>query len=241
VLIDGQDVSDIPPEKRPVNTVFQSYALFPHLSVADNVGFGLRFAKVSSDEAKRRVADVLELVRLTRLSRRRPNQLSGGQQQRVALARALVLRPRVLLLDEPLSALDALTRAVLQDEIERIWRQDRKTVVLITNDVDEGILLADRIIPLSAGPGATLGPSFPVNMARPRDRRMINQLPEFRELRRAIVDYLLGAGGKPRLTVTRKLHLPDIEPEDLEAPKKPRPWGPRRRVEEKRETVELSG
>ena len=119
VLIDGRDVSAIPPEKRPVNTVFQSYALFPHLSVADNVGFGLRFAKVSKEEAKRQVGEALELVRLTRLARRRPSQLSGGQQQRVALARALVLRPRVLLLDEPLGALDAKLRKDLRAELTR--------------------------------------------------------------------------------------------------------------------------
>ena len=145
VLIDGQDVSDIPPERRPVNTVFQSYALFPHLSVADNVGFGLRFAKVSSDEAKRRVADVLELVRLTRLARRRPNQLSGGQQQRVALARALVLRPRVLLLDEPLGALDAKLRKDLRAELTSLQKAVGITFVFVTHDQEEALSMSHRL------------------------------------------------------------------------------------------------
>jgi nitrate/nitrite transport system ATP-binding protein len=140
-----------------------------------------------------------------------------------------------------LSALDALTRATLQDEIERIWEQDKKTVFLITNDVDEGILLADRIIPLSAGPGATLGPPITVDIPRPRDRKAINHHPRFREIRREVVDYLLGVGGKKHATITRKLHLPDIEPEDLSVPRNafsPR-RGPIRRHEVKQETVEI--
>ena len=117
-------------------------------------------------------------------------------RQRVSVARALAIDPQILLLDEPLSALDALTRSTLQDEIGRIWERDRKTVVLITNDVDEGIYLADRIIPLSAGPNATLGPSIAINIPRRRDRQAINHDPRFREIRREVIDYLLGAGGK---------------------------------------------
>jgi spermidine/putrescine transport system ATP-binding protein len=145
VLIDGEDVSAIPPEKRPVNTVFQSYALFPHLSVADNVGFGLRFAKVSKQEAKRRVDEALELVRLTRLARRRPSQLSGGQQQRVALARALVLRPRVLLLDEPLGALDAKLRKDLRAELTSLQRTVGITFVFVTHDQEEALSMSHRL------------------------------------------------------------------------------------------------
>jgi nitrate/nitrite transport system ATP-binding protein len=127
--------------------------------------------------------------------------------------------PKILLLDEPLSALDALTRAVLQDEIARIWAESRKTVVLITNDVDEGIMVADRIIPLSAGPGATLGPSVTVDIERPRDRKALNHDPRFKEIRKEVIGYLLGQGGRPKASVTRKLVLPDIEPEDLSVPR----------------------
>jgi spermidine/putrescine transport system ATP-binding protein len=145
VLIDGEDVSAIPPERRPVNTVFQSYALFPHLSVADNVGFGLRFVKGSKQEGKRRVDEALELVRLTRLAGRRPSQLSGGQQQRVALARALVLRPRVLLLDEPLGALDAKLRKDLRAELTSLQRTVGITFVFVTHDQEEALSMSHRL------------------------------------------------------------------------------------------------
>src|SRR6185369_757909 len=126
---------------------------------------------------------------------KKPSELSGGMRQRVSVARALAMDPQILLLDEPLSALDALTRATLQDEISRIWSQDKKTVVMITNDPDEGILLADRIIPLSAGPAATLGPSIEVDLRRPRDRKAINHEPRFKEIRREIIEFLLNSKG----------------------------------------------
>ncbi|HET9600580.1 MAG TPA: ABC transporter ATP-binding protein [Acidimicrobiales bacterium] len=152
VLIDDQDVSTIPPEKRPVNTVFQSYALFPHMSVADNVGFGLRFAKgVGKGEARRRVDEALELVRLTRLAHRRPSQLSGGQQQRVALARALVLRPRVLLLDEPLGALDAKLRKELRAELTSLQRTVGITFVFVTHDQEEALSMSHRLAVMHNG------------------------------------------------------------------------------------------
>jgi nitrate/nitrite transport system ATP-binding protein len=122
------------------------------------------------------------------------------------------------LLDEPLSALDALTRATLQDEISRIWSENKKTVVLITNDPDEGILLADRIIPLTAGPGATLGPSFKVEIPRPRDRKAINHDEHFKQLRREVVEFMLASKSERHTAITKKLVLPDIEPEDLNIP-----------------------
>src|ERR1044071_4633909 len=120
ILLDGVDMAQTPPHKRNVNTVFQNYALFPHLSVADNVAFGLKYQGVSKQDARKKVGDALELVRLTGFERRRPSQLSGGQQQRVALARALVLNPEVLLLDEPLGALDAKLRKALQIELKAL-------------------------------------------------------------------------------------------------------------------------
>jgi nitrate/nitrite transport system ATP-binding protein len=136
-------------------------------------------------------------------------------RQRVSLARGLATDPQVLLLDEPLSAVDALTRSTLQDEISRIREETHKTVLLITNDPDEGIYLADRIIPMTAGPGATLGPSFPIDIPRPRDRKAINHFPEFQRLRRDVIEFMLSSGAHRATTITRKLVLPDIEPEDL--------------------------
>jgi nitrate/nitrite transport system ATP-binding protein len=134
------------------------------------------------------------MVNLSPARNKKPSELSGGMRQRVSLARALAMDPQVLLMDEPLGALDALTRATLQDEVEKIWERDKKTVVLITNDVDEGILLADRIIPLSAGPGATLGPAVTVDLARPRDRKAINHEPRFKAIRNEVITYLTGPG-----------------------------------------------
>lgn len=151
VLIDGDDIAGVPPERRPVNTVFQSYALFPHMTVAENVGFGLRFADVPKSERGQQVAEALELVRLGELAKRRPNQLSGGQQQRVALARALVLRPRVLLLDEPLGALDAKLRRTLQLELKELHREVGITFVYVTHDQEEALTMSDRLAVMRSG------------------------------------------------------------------------------------------
>ncbi len=151
VLIDGADVSGSPPERRPVNTVFQSYALFPHLDVRANVAFGLRFSDASKQEARRRVDEAIATVRLTGFERRKPQQLSGGQQQRVALARALVLRPRVLLLDEPLGALDAKLRKALQLELVALQREVGITFVYVTHDQEEALTMSDRLAVMDAG------------------------------------------------------------------------------------------
>jgi nitrate/nitrite transport system ATP-binding protein len=162
-------------------------------------------------------------------------------RQRVSVARALAMNPQILLLDEPLSALDALTRATLQDEISRIWSDDRKTVVLITNDPDEGIYLADRIIPLTAGPNATLGPSFTVEIPRPRGRKAINHDPHFKQLRRDVIEFMLHSRHDRHVSLTKKLILPDIEPEDLSVPRSlvNRRTRPVRRSEFKEETIEV--
>src|ERR671910_1239051 len=151
VLIDGADVVGTPPHRRPTNTVFQSYALFPHLSVADNVAFGLRRKRIAKGEIARRVQEELERVGLSREAKRRPAQLSGGQQQRVALARALVNLPKVLLLDEPLGALDLKLRKGLQIELKRIQRDVGITFIYVTHDQEEALTMSDRIAVMSNG------------------------------------------------------------------------------------------
>jgi spermidine/putrescine transport system ATP-binding protein len=151
ILLDGRDMAQTPPHKRPVNTVFQSYALFPHLSVGDNVAFGLRFQGVPKEQATKRVAEVLGLVRLEGLEGRRPTQLSGGQQQRVALARALILNPDVLLLDEPLGSLDAKLRKALQLELKAIQQEIGITFVYVTHDQEEALTMSDRIAVMNEG------------------------------------------------------------------------------------------
>jgi nitrate/nitrite transport system ATP-binding protein len=222
--------------------VFQNYSLLPWLSVFENIALAVDevFPDWSPAERREHIEKFIAMVNLAPARDRKPRELSGGMRQRVSVARALAMNPRMLLLDEPLSALDALTRATLQDEIERIWEADRKTVVLITNDVDEGILLADRIIPLSAGPRATLGPGVQVDLERPRDRKALNHDSRFKQIRKEVIGYLLGAGGRPKTSVTRKLVLPDIEPEDLTHPRPLFGGGrARRRREERSETVEV--
>ncbi len=151
LLIQGQPMMDVPPNKRPINTVFQNYALFPHLTVAQNVAFGLTVKRVPTAERDRRVAEALELVRLPGFGRRRPDQLSGGQQQRVALARALVNRPSVLLLDEPLGALDLKLRKEMQIELKQLQVQVGITFIYVTHDQEEALTMSDRIGVMSLG------------------------------------------------------------------------------------------
>jgi spermidine/putrescine transport system ATP-binding protein len=157
IFIGDREVTQTPAHKRPVNTVFQSYALFPHLSVADNVGFGLRFHSVEKRERRRRVGEALQLVRLDGFERRKPSQLSGGQQQRVALARALVLEPAVLLLDEPLGALDAKLRRSLQIELKSIQEAVGITFVYVTHDQEEALTMSDRMAVMADGLVQQLG------------------------------------------------------------------------------------
>jgi spermidine/putrescine transport system ATP-binding protein len=157
VLIDGKVVNRSPPYRRPVNTVFQSYALFPHMTVAQNVGFGLRMAGVRAGEIEQRTREALQLVSLADFGSRRPDQLSGGQQQRVALARALVNRPSVLLLDEPLGALDLKLRKQMQSELTRIQREVGITFIYVTHDQDEAMTMSDRIAVMNRGRVAQVG------------------------------------------------------------------------------------
>jgi spermidine/putrescine transport system ATP-binding protein len=151
ILLDGVDMARTPPHRRNVNTVFQSYALFPHLNVADNVAFGLRFTKAPKEEAHRRVSEALSLVQLEGFERRKPSQLSGGQQQRVALARALILHPAVLLLDEPLGALDAKLRKALQVELKALQEQVGITFIYVTHDQEEALTMSDRLAVMAGG------------------------------------------------------------------------------------------
>jgi spermidine/putrescine transport system ATP-binding protein len=151
ILLDGVDMTVTPPHRRHVNTVFQSYALFPHLNVFDNVAFGLRRARIDAKDVNRRVQEALDLVQLTQFAKRKPAQMSGGQQQRVALARALVLKPSVLLLDEPLGALDARLRKQLQVELKTLQQQVGITFVYVTHDQEEALTMSDRIAIMSNG------------------------------------------------------------------------------------------
>jgi len=151
ILLDGVDMAQTPPHKRNVNTVFQNYALFPHLTVEENVGFGLKYQKATKAEMAERVGKALELVQMSQFAKRRPNQLSGGQQQRVALARALILNPKVLLLDEPLGALDAKLRKRLQIELKALQEEVGITFIYVTHDQEEALTMSDRIAVMSQG------------------------------------------------------------------------------------------
>ncbi len=218
VTLEGREMSGPGPDR---GLVFQNYSLLPWLTVTENVRLAVDqvFPEKSESERAAHTTEFIELVNLTPARDKKPSELSGGMRQRVSVARTLAMQPKVLLCDEPLSALDALTRANLQDEIARIRTLHNQTIVLITNDPDEAILLADRVVPLTAGPNATLGPSFTVDLAHPRDRKALNHNPRFRELRRDLSEFLLQSRLSRQASVTRKLVLPDIEPEDLNIPR----------------------
>jgi nitrate/nitrite transport system ATP-binding protein len=203
----GQKIDGPGPER---GVIFQSYSLMPWLTVAGNVRLAVDtvFPKMAKAEKDAKVAHYIQMVGLSHAASRRPAELSGGMRQRVNVARALAMSPEVLLLDEPLSALDALTRANLADEIEAIWEADKKTCVLITNDVDEAILLADRIIALN--PDGTLGEEFRVTIPRPRDRVEMNHHEGFKSLRSQVTSYLMEVGIESKVEGTRL--LPDVTP-----------------------------
>ena len=194
VLMRGESVKQPGPDR---GVVFQNYSLLPWLSVLENILFAVQqvLPNLSYAEQTAHCDKYIAMVKLSHAINKKPNELSGGMRQRVSLARTLATQPKVLLMDEPLSALDALTRATLQNEIVSIWERDRRTVVLITNDVDEAILMADRVIPLlpGKGEGATLGESFEVDIDRPRNRESVAHHPSYKPLKKAIIRLLLNA------------------------------------------------
>lgn len=168
ILLYGAEIANLPPHKRPVNTVFQNYALFPHMTVLENVGFGLEMLGKSKAEARLRAGEALEMVRLSEFAGRKPSQLSGGQQQRVALARALAPRPKVLLLDEPLSALDLKLRKAMQVELKHLQRETGITFIFVTHDQEEALTMSDRIAVMSSGELQQLGEARDI-YERPRN------------------------------------------------------------------------
>ena len=207
VTFKGETITAPGPER---GLVFQSYSLMPWLTVSGNIGLAVDavFPKLSAEERQAKIDHYIAMVGLSHATSRRPAELSGGMRQRVSVARALAMNPEMLLLDEPLSALDALTRANLADEILEIWEQEKKTCILITNDVDEAILLADRIIPLN--PDGTLAEPVKVNIPRPRDRGEMNDDEMFKALRAQVTKYLMDVGIASKIEETRT--LPDATP-----------------------------
>ena len=217
VRMNGELVTEPGPER---GILFQNYSLLPWLSVFGNVELAVKqvFPTMTKSERRDHIQHYIDMVSLSGSEWKKPHELSGGMRQRLSLARTLSMKPEILLLDEPLSALDALTRSNLQDEIIRIWEEDRRTVVMITNDVDEAVLMADRIVALTPGPNATLGESFPVTLERPRDRTTLNFNPDFKQLRNTVTKYMMDINAEAKqLRVAANIELPDIIPIDFTA------------------------
>ncbi|TVZ08866.1 nitrate/nitrite transport system ATP-binding protein [Cellulophaga sp. RHA_52] len=197
--------------------IFQNYSLLPWLTVYQNVAMAVKeaFPKESKTEIRERVVSFIKIVGLSHAIDKRPKELSGGMRQRVSVARALAMKPEMIIMDEPLGALDALTRGNLQDEILNIWSKDKRTALLITNDVDEGIYMADRIIPLKPGPKATLGPEFTIDIERPRDKTKLNDNINYIETRNKIIAYLMAIGENRKSVSNTEYVLPDVTPKSF--------------------------
>lgn len=196
VILEGKEVTNPGPDR---GVVFQQHALLPWLSAHDNVLLAVEevFPSLSRREQRDRVLHFLDMVGLGKAAAKYPNELSGGMCQRVGIARALAMRPKVLLLDEPFGALDALTRGHLQDQVLRIWQKHGQTVLMVTHDVDEAILLSDRIVLMTNGPSATIDEVIPVDVPRPRDRRVLSSFPRYRELKAHVLTALEERLGVP--------------------------------------------
>lgn len=214
VLFKGQPIEDTSHER---GVIFQNYSLLPWLTVYQNIEMAVNEAFPGETKAfkDQRIKDYVEMVSLSHAIHKRPKELSGGMRQRVSVARALSMDPEMIIMDEPLGALDALTRGNLQDEILNIWNKNKRTALLITNDVDEGIYMADRIIPLRPGPNATLGPEFKIDIDRPRDKTALNDNAEYKKTRNAIIEYLMDIGNERASDKTETYELPDLKPKDL--------------------------
>lgn len=241
-LIEGKKITEPGPDR---GLVFQNYSLLPWLTVEENIALAVDevFKDWTPEQRKAHIAKYIAMVKLTPAAHKLPKELSGGMRQRVSVARTLAMNPKVLLMDEPLSALDALTRAQLQDEISEIWMSNKTTVIWITNDPDEAILVADKVIPLLPTSPATLGEPMIIDLERPRDRRSINHDPKFKKLRTQLITTLLDAKGRTKSKTSLKLTLPDILPEDLtnvNSLQFMNRSGPKRRSAEKREEVEVA-
>jgi nitrate/nitrite transport system ATP-binding protein len=212
LLKQGKPITEPSPDR---GVVFQNYSLMPWLTVYENVALAVDeiFKDWSAEQRKAHTEKYVRMVNLGAAMNKKPAELSGGMRQRVNVARALAANPDILLLDEPLSALDALTRGNLQDEILQIWQQEKKTVILITNDVDEAIYMADRVIPLNPSPDATFGSDFYINIERPRDRTALNHNDEFKRCRAEITQYLMAIGMEKNQTISAdKITLPTVRP-----------------------------
>ncbi len=215
VLVNGKPVDGPSPER---GLVFQNYSLLPWLDVYQNVALAVDevYRNEPQGKKKERILKSIQRVNLSNALHKKPQELSGGMRQRNSVARTLSMAPKILLLDEPLSALDALTRSVIQDQILEIWKAEGQTVILITNDVDEGLYMADRIFPMTVGPGATLGRETIVTAPRPRDRRAIVADPQFIAWRNEVIHFLLSEKEKERSRESIKpVSLPNIKPMDI--------------------------
>ncbi|MFA9188472.1 ABC transporter ATP-binding protein [Flavobacterium sp. FBOR7N2.3] len=212
ILFKGKPIQGTSHER---GIIFQNYSLLPWLTVYDNVAMAVKtvFKDWNSKQVEEHVNSFIAKVNLSHASHKKPKELSGGMRQRVAVARTLAMRPELILMDEPLGALDALTRGNLQEEILNIWSEDKRTALLITNDVDEGVFMADRVIPLRPGPKATLGPEFDITIERPRNKIALNHNANFKTLRSGIIEYLMEIGAERTAgQEVNTYELPDLVP-----------------------------
>ena len=209
VALEGNSIVQPSPK---LGIMFQNYSLLPWLSVFENIELAVKkvFPKLTSIQRRLHIGRYIEMVNLTPAIDKKPSELSGGMRQRASLARTLSMEPKILLLDEPLSALDALTRSSIQDQILNIWEKEKRTVVMITNDVDEAVLMADRIVPLTIGPNASLGNDFNIPLKRPRNRTTLNSSPEYKKLKKEITKFMLNMNSENIKLNKKSISLPAV-------------------------------